>query len=317
MDSKKTNKIIITGAAGLVGQNLILLLTKEGYSNILAIDKHEYNLNILKKLNPSIKTIKADLSKSGNWEKNFKDSHILIQLHAQITGKTEEPFYKNNILATKNVLNVMRKNNFNHLLHVSSSVVNSASNDFYTNTKKLQEKIVIASGLPYTILRPTLMFGWFDPKHLGWLSRFMAKIPIFPIPGNGNYIRQPLYVMDFCKIISKCLKLNPSNKTFDIVGQEKVYYIDIMRNIKKAKKLRTLILRIPYKLFYVLLKIYAIFSKNPPFVADQLKALTAGDEFIGVDMEKTFQVKPTIFKKAILETFTNEKYSNVVLKKYE
>jgi len=31
------------------------------------------------------------------------------------------------------------------------------------------------------------MFGWFDRKHLGWLSRFMKKVPVFPIPGHGHY----------------------------------------------------------------------------------------------------------------------------------
>ena len=49
------------------------------------------------------------------------------------------------------------------------------------------------------------MFGLFDRKHLGWLSKFMSKSPIFPIPGKGKYLRQPLYVKDFCKIIEECL----------------------------------------------------------------------------------------------------------------
>jgi hypothetical protein len=46
------------------------------------------------------------------------------------------------------------------------------------------------------------MFGWFDRKHLGWLSRFMKKVPVFPIPGHGRYMRQPLYGgRDFANII--------------------------------------------------------------------------------------------------------------------
>ena len=39
------------------------------------------------------------------------------------------------------------------------------------------------------ILRPTLMFGWFDRKHLGWLSNLMVSFPLFPIPGKGQFIR--------------------------------------------------------------------------------------------------------------------------------
>ncbi len=70
--------------------------------------------------------------------------------------------------------------------------------DDYTETKKAQEALVSASGIKQVILRPTLMFGWFDRKHVGWLARFMQKVPVFPIPGNGKFLRQPLYAGDFC-----------------------------------------------------------------------------------------------------------------------
>jgi len=33
------------------------------------------------------------------------------------------------------------------------------------------------------------MFGWFDRKHLGWLARFMRKVPIFPVPDRGDFLR--------------------------------------------------------------------------------------------------------------------------------
>ena len=82
----------------------------------------------------------------------------------------------------------------------------SAADDFYTNSKKEQERAVKDSGIPCPILRPTLMFGWFDRKHLGWLSRFLQKVPVFPIPGNGRYMRQPLYVGDFCNVIISCIE---------------------------------------------------------------------------------------------------------------
>src|SRR3546814_21029014 len=50
------------------------------------------------------------------------------------------------------------------------------------------------------------MFGWFDRKHLGWLARFMKRVPVFPIPGTGRYMRQPLYALDFCDVIVACLR---------------------------------------------------------------------------------------------------------------
>ena len=84
------------------------------------------------------------------------------------------------------ILDEVRKNNIAQLVHISSSVVESVADDFYTNTKKDQEQMVLRSGIECPILRPTLMFGWFDRKHLGWLSRFMAKVPVFPVPDGHD-----------------------------------------------------------------------------------------------------------------------------------
>ena len=46
-----------------------------------------------------------------------------------------------------------------YLVHLSSSVVQSAAIDWYTESKKIQEAMVRASGNPVIVLRPTLMFG--------------------------------------------------------------------------------------------------------------------------------------------------------------
>lgn len=311
----KHAKIVITGAAGLVGQNLIVELERQGYTRLVAIDKHEYNLDILRKLHPGVVAIHADLAEAGDWMDAFDGAACCVQLHAQITGKHAELFVRNNIRATERVLEAIRYHAVPYLVHISSSVVNSVADDAYTSTKRDQEAIVVASGIRHCVLRPTLMFGWFDPKHLGWLSRFMAKTPVFPIPGDGRYMRQPLYERDFCRCIARCIAREPDSEVYDIVGETRVDYIDIIRTIKRVKGLHTVILRIPYGLFGFLLKIYALFSRKPPFTADQLKALSAGDEFHGVDTQAVFDVKQTPFEDAIRESYCDPQYSKIVLKR--
>ena len=112
------------------------------------------------------------------------------------------------------------------------------------------------------------------------------------------------------------MEQQPERAIYDLVGPDEVTYIDIIRTIREVKGLPTPIVRIPYGLFYLLLKIYALFSERPPFTADQLKALTAGDRFVGVDMRATFGVTPTPFRQAIEETFRHPRYSGVVLESY-
>ncbi len=173
--------------------------------------------------------------------------------------------------------------------------------------------MVLECGIPCPILRPTLMFGWFDRKHLGWLSRFMKKVPVFPIPGDGRYMRQPLYVGDFANIIISCIENGIRDGVYNISGHEKIDYIDMIREIKRAIRAKTLILRIPYSLFYALLWVWGKFDKNPPFTTQQLAALTAKDEFEVIDWPGIFGVPYTPFRAAVDETFNDPRYSGVEL----
>src|SRR5580692_9371469 len=199
-------KIVLPGGAGLVGQNLIVRLRAQGYTDIVVLDKHRANLEVLGKLQPNIIAEYADLSRTGDWQRHFGDADVVVMLQAQIGGNDHGAFVRNNLDSTRLILDEIKNNSVPYLVHISSSVVKSVVNDFYSETKREQERMVLASGIPCPILRPTLMFGWFDRKHFGWLSRFMHKSPIFPIPGDGRYMRQPFYVGDFCNVILSCIK---------------------------------------------------------------------------------------------------------------
>ena len=307
------SKIILPGGAGLVGQNLVARLKAKGYKNIIVLDKHRANLATLKKVQPDITVEYADLAYPGEWQRHFDGADVVVMLQAQIGGIHFEEFVRNNIDSTRLILDACKTANVPRLVHISSSVVESVADDFYTNTKKEQEKLVLDSGITCPILRPTLMFGWFDRKHLGWLSRFMKKVPVFPIPGHGRYMRQPLYVGDFCQVIISCMENAELNGIFNISGHEKVDYIDIIKEIKRAAKAKTAIVKIPYSLFYSLLWVWSLFDKNPPFTTQQLAALSAKDEFEVIDWPNIFGVRYTPFAEAVNETFNDPTYSNIVL----
>jgi uncharacterized protein YbjT (DUF2867 family) len=310
---KINRKIVIPGGAGLVGQNLVAHLKGSGYTNLVVLDKHRRNMEILRRFHPDIVVEYADLAQWGSWEHHFKDADVVVMLQAQIGASSSEPFIRNNVTSTTHVLNAIKKYQVPYTIHVSSSVVESKASDHYTNTKKEQEKLVLESDINHVVLRPTLMFGWFDRKHFGWLSRFMQRVPVFPVPGHGCYMRQPLYAGDFCRIIVSCIEKRITGQIYNITGLTKINYIDIIRDIKVATGARAFVLTVPYPLFYGLLWTYSLFSKNPPFTTDQLKALVTRDEFEIIDWPEIFGVIPTPFTIALRETFNDPTYGKVVL----
>lgn len=307
-----TGKIVITGAAGLVGQNLVQRLKARGFTDIVAIDKAPGNAAILRQLHPDIEVIVADLAVDDGWQERIEGASTLVHGHAQIGGLVAEEFQRNNVRASERVIEAARLHGVPYLVNISSSVVNSLAIDHYTETKKAQEALVLASGIEQVVLRPTLMFGWFDRKHVGWLARFMAKVPVFPIPGSGRYLRQPLYAGDFCDVIVSAIDRRTTG-TYNISGQERIDYIDLMREVRRAAGAKAPIVRIPYGLFALLLRAYGLFSSNPPFTEKQLEALSTPDVFEVVDWPGIFGVRATPLAEALDETFRDPVYSRVVL----
>ena len=305
-------RIVITGAAGLVGQNLMPRIKALGFSDIVAIDKHPTNARILSELHPDVRVVMADLARDNGWQENLSGATSLVVGHAQIGGLDERAYAANNVTATERLMEAAHTAGVEYLVHISSSVVNSAVIDFYTESKTAQEKVVASSGIPAAILRPTLMFGWFDRKHLGWLARFMRKTPIFPVPGDGRYLRQPLYAGDFCAIVAASLGRRIRGG-YNISGLEKIDYIELIRDLRDAIGLRTPIVRIPYPVFRAALQVYALFDRDPPFTAKQLEALATPDVFELIDWPGIFGVAATPLRQALRETFRDPRYAHISL----
>ena len=96
-------RVVVTGAAGLVGQNLIMRLKKQGITDIVAIDKHPTNTEILQRLHPDILVLQADLADptSAKWVDELAGCDALVVAHAQIGGTRPEEFVRNNQEATR------------------------------------------------------------------------------------------------------------------------------------------------------------------------------------------------------------------------
>ncbi len=305
-------RIVVTGAAGLVGQNLVARLKSLPDIRIVGIDKHPANTALLRKIHPEIEVIEADLAQPGDWAAHFAGADAVVVNQAQIGGLFREEFIANNVTATELILAAAAHHKIPYLVQMSSSVVNSKADDLYVETKRLQEEIFEKCTIPHVILRPTLMFGWFDRKHLGWLRRFMSRTPIFPVPGNGRYLRQPLYAGDLVSIIAACIEKRITG-TYDISGLERIEYGELIGLIHDIVQARAHIQKIPYRLFWILLWLYAWFDRNPPFTTKQLEALVIPETFPVIDWPCIFNVQATPLNQALRDTFLDPRYSEISL----
>src|ERR1700730_17130034 len=117
-----TKKVLITGAAGLVGQNLIPRLFSRGFTDIVAIDKHPTNTAILESNYPSVRLLRNDLAAYGTssspGEPELAGCDALVIGHAQIGGSHPEEFVRNNVQATERLLDAALRHKIPYIVSI-------------------------------------------------------------------------------------------------------------------------------------------------------------------------------------------------------
>ena len=129
------------------------------------------------------------------------------------------------------------------IVHVSIANPDKDSQFSYYRGKAVLEEAVMASGLDYAIIRPTVIFGSEDIliNNITWLLR---RFPVFVIAGSGDYRIQPIFVEDMAELAVQAGR-NGKNAIFDAIGPEVFTFEELVRLLAKAVGSRSGIIHVP------------------------------------------------------------------------
>jgi len=133
---------------------------------------------------------------------------------------------------TRILLGAARDAGVRKVVHISvSNPAEDSPLDYYAG-KARAEKVVRESGLAWAIVRPTLIFGPGDIliNNIAWLLR---RLPVFGIPGKGDYRLQPVAGEDVAEISTWAAE-QIDNVTVDAAGPEVIYYSEMVESIAIA-----------------------------------------------------------------------------------
>jgi len=144
---------------------------------------------------------------------------------------------------TQTLLRSAKSAGINKIVHVSIANPDKQSPFAYYRGKAVLEEAVMESGLNYTIIRPTVIFGAEDIliNNIAWLLR---KFPVFAIAGSGEYRIQPIFVEDMAELAVTAGQ-DGKNGVFDAVGPEVFTFEGLVRLLAKAVCSRSGIIHVP------------------------------------------------------------------------
>ena len=204
----------------------------------------------------------------------FARCDAVIQLTAVIREKGKQTFDAVIRRGTENVAAAATRAGVEHLVYISAIGADPDPRFPYHYAKWMAEQAVRATGVGFTTLRPSLMFGPGDGFFTTLSGLVRYSIPVLPIAGDGGALFQPISVDDVVRCIVLSLERGPAMRVIEIGGPELLTYegiVDIIHDAVGAGMRIKVHVPVP-----ALMPVAAVMDKvlrNPPVTPAQLRML--------------------------------------------
>ncbi|MBA3426247.1 MAG: NAD-dependent epimerase/dehydratase family protein [Rubrobacteraceae bacterium] len=222
-------RVLLTGATSLPGLTLLKRLLECG---------HDVRC-LMRSGSPNLMRLKRECSEIVHGDAGNEASLVRalpgMDAVAHVAGLTFAP----------QVVAAMRRSGVDRLLAVGSTSVHSAY-EHRSGHRKEMEKVVRGSGLAWTVVRPTMIYGSELDRNMRHLLRFLDRFPIFPLFGDGTNLWQPVYHEDLARGMLAALERPEAvGRSYDLPGAAPLTYRDLVLTAAGALGRKPQILKLP------------------------------------------------------------------------
>ena len=281
--------VMVTGATGFLGRRVVHELLERGYQ-VRCLVHTPGRERIFD--HRAVEVQYGSVGDPASLSNAFYDVEAVVHLVGMIRRRRRDTFEEVHRAGTANVLAAARDAGARHFLHVS---VIGAANDQsfpYLYTKWLGEQEVINSGIPYTIFRPSMLFGEGD-EFLNAMAGLVRLFPLVPVIGSGKNRLHPLAVEDLARCIAITLgREDLKGQTVDLGGPRRLSYNEVVAAVSTAMGKRRLRFHLPVWFMYAAAAVSQRLLPRAPITTDQLKMLGIRSVAEMGEVERVFGFTP-------------------------
>ncbi len=237
--SRTVRSTLITGASGFAGR---ALLRRVGAAAApftiycLGRARHEPSRHLT---SARVQQVIGDLCEPASYEACLRQVDTVVHL-AATTGKAKrEEYFRVNAEGTRALVERCRAAGVPRFLHVSTIAVKfpDTRRYYYAQSKQQAEEAVRASGMRWTIVRPTILAGRGSPVLAGMAK--LADLPVMPMFGDGRALIQPVDVDDLAGFLAALIESDGfEGETIEFGGADVIAMEEFMRKLARARHRR-------------------------------------------------------------------------------
>ncbi len=224
-------RIFLTGANGFVGSHMVEGLLERGHEVCALTHVRRGHAAV-----PGVIPVVGDVNDASSYQEVLATCDAAIHLVGIIreVRSRNVTFERLHVQATEAMVTASQKAGIGRYIQMSALGTREGAISAYHQTKWAAETVVRRSSVPWTIFRPSLIFGPRD-SFVNMLADTLRKTPIMPTMGDGLYRLQPIHVKDVVRCFLDALEREDTvGQTYAICGQDRLSYREILDAISHA-----------------------------------------------------------------------------------
>ena len=278
-------KIFVTGATGFTGSRVIPLLLQNGFE-VRCLYRATSDRSLLTQ--PEIEWALGDVSDSQTLSASMRGTDALVNIASLGFGHADS------------IIRAALDAGIQRAIFISTTAIFTQLNAGSKIVRIAAESAIQNSGLKYTILRPTMIYGSDRDRNIFRLIRWLRVLPFFPVFGDGKYLQQPIYVDDVAHAILGSLKSDRTiNNSNNIAGKYPLTYNQVIDTIAKQMNKRVWKIHVPSAPVVNMLRLFERIHIPFPIKSEQVLRLNENKDFSYAEAQKDFGFSPLAFEEGI------------------
>ena len=282
--------VLVTGSTGFLGRRVVQKLIEHNYQ-VRCLVRTPGNERMFEP--GSVDVYYGDIGDPDALASACQGVDQVIHLVAVIRESGEATYETVNHLGAERVVEAAKNaGKVSQFIHVSAVGAVNDPDLPYLRSKWQGEQAVIGSGLNYTIIRPSLIFGEGD-EFINSLAAVVRLFPTVPVLAGGRNRLQPIWVDDLAQCIALSLSRHDLHgHTLELGGPDQLSYNQIVDIISRTMGRRRLKVHVPVWVMRVNVALMELFMSRPPINAEMLKMLRVRNVAELGMVEQTFGFRP-------------------------
>lgn len=307
--------ILITGATGFVGRRLLHRLAAQSSSNVRVLLRPGTNLEKLPR--PIVvHTMIGDSTDKDSVLAAMSGVHTVIHLVGTESRGRRARLREIDVASAKTVLEGALSARVGRIIYVSRPNADRSSAFPVLKAKGEIEEAICQSGIAYTIVRTSALFGAGDrfSEHIALLA---SAFPFFILPGDGETVFQPLWVEDLVTCIMMSLEdLDSIDKVINVGGPELLTYRRIVLRVMHTVGHRRPLINLPLLINQAGVWFLDGLFVRWPTTKHWIEMFSSGQSSELGTVERLFGFRPAAFDVGVLSRYVNRSHPFLRLFRY-